>query len=202
MAAAAHEPNDVQAETLALKGRRQAPSEASPREARLRRIVNENFEAAWRFARRLGIPECDVDDVVQDVIWIAARRLDDIQSGSERAFVMATTYRVASDARRARARRNEVTDDVLTDVPDEQRRPDDLMGQRQARELLDRVLAAMPLDLRAVFVLYELDGFTMAEIAESLELSPGTVASRLRRGREQFDARVERLSARWNGGAR
>jgi RNA polymerase sigma-70 factor (ECF subfamily) len=67
---------------------------------------------------------------------------------------------------------------------------------------LDRVLAAMPLDLRAVFVLYELDGFTMAEIAENLDLSPGTVASRLRRGREQFDARVERLSARWNGGAR
>lgn len=170
-----------------------ARAAAASREARLRRIVSENFEGAWRFARRLGIPECDVDDVVQEVIWVAARRLDDIRTGSERAFVMATTYRVASDARRARARRNEVGDETLVELPDEQLRPDDLIGQRQARELLDRVLDSMPLEMRAVFVLYEIDGLTMAEIAEGLQLSPGTVASRLRRAREQFETRLQRL---------
>jgi RNA polymerase sigma-70 factor (ECF subfamily) len=49
----------------------------------------------------------------------------------------------------------------------------------------------LSLELRAVFVLYELEDFTMAEIARTLELPPGTVASRLRRARETF----ERLAA-------
>ena len=41
--------------------------------------------------------------------------------------------------------------------------------------------------LRAVFVLYELEEMTMAEISETLELPPGTVASRLRRARACFE---------------
>ncbi len=179
---------------------RAEPSTTSE-EARLRGMVQGNFQSMWRFARRLGVPECDVDDVVQEVIWIAARRLSDIKIGSERAFIMATTYRVASDARRARARRSEVPDEVLYELADDRARPDALTEQMRARELLDGVLAAMPLDLRAVFVLFELDGFTMAEIAESLALSTGTVASRLRRAREVFDVRIERLNQRMTGGA-
>jgi len=51
----------------------------------------------------------------------------------------------------------------------------------------------MDLDLRTVFVLYELEEMTMAEIATTLELPPGTVASRLRRGREAFQTAVARL---------
>ena len=50
------------------------------------------------------------------------------------------------------------------------------------------MLAELPLELRAVFVLYELEQMTMAEIAESLALPPGTVASRLRRARSSFEA--------------
>jgi RNA polymerase sigma-70 factor (ECF subfamily) len=59
--------------------------------------------------------------------------------------------------------------------------------------MLDRVLADMDLDLRAVFVLYEIEEVTMAEIATVLQIPPGTVASRLRRAREDFLARVRRL---------
>ena len=55
-----------------------------------------------------------------------------------------------------------------------------------------QVLEQLSLELRAVFVLYELEEFTMAEISEALEIPPGTVASRLRRGRETF----ERLAAK------
>ncbi len=177
-----------------------SPAAASQGEERLQSMISEHFQSMWRFARRLGVPECDVDDVVQDVIWIAAKRLSDIKLGSEKAFVMATTYRVASDARRSRARRNEVADDELLEMAGDIASPEALTDQLQARELLDRVLTAMPMDMRAVFVLFELDGFTMAEIAKSLDLSPGTVASRLRRARELFDERVQRLSQRMAGG--
>jgi RNA polymerase sigma-70 factor (ECF subfamily) len=59
----------------------------------------------------------------------------------------------------------------------------------------------MPIDLRAVFVLYELEQLTSAEIAELLQIPPGTVASRLRRARESFESCVARLRARRTGGA-
>lgn len=174
--------------------RRSGASAAVPAsEARLRQMVEENFGSVWRFVRRLGVAEGDVDDAVQEVILVAARRLDDIEAGRERAFMMATAYRVASDMRRARARRGEVGGDEAEALPDPTPGADELMERRKAREMLDRVLDSLELELRAVFVLYELDGFTMAEIAETLELAPGTVASRLRRAREQFEARVARL---------
>jgi RNA polymerase sigma-70 factor (ECF subfamily) len=55
------------------------------------------------------------------------------------------------------------------------------------------VLEGLPEDLRTVFVLFEGEGLTTAEIASALGISMGTVASRLRRSREAFAARVERL---------
>lgn len=162
-------------------------------ELRLQAMVQDHMPNVWRFVRRLGIPEHDVDDAVQEVIFVVARKLSAIQEGSERAFMMSTAYRIASDMRRARSRRVEVDVDDAHDLTDPTPGPDALAEQHRARQLLDDVLAEMPLELRAVFVLYELDGFTMAEISESLELAPGTTASRLRRARELFEARVARL---------
>jgi RNA polymerase sigma-70 factor (ECF subfamily) len=63
----------------------------------------------------------------------------------------------------------------------------------------------MPVELSAVFVLFELEGLTMAEIAPLLSLAPGTVASRLRRAREDFRDRARRVrdaTAQGKGGPR
>jgi RNA polymerase sigma-70 factor (ECF subfamily) len=54
------------------------------------------------------VPSDDVDDCAQQVFWVAARKLDDIEGDSERAFLFGTAMRVASDARRSRTRRREV----------------------------------------------------------------------------------------------
>jgi RNA polymerase sigma-70 factor (ECF subfamily) len=51
----------------------------------------------------------------------------------------------------------------------------------------------MSLDLRVVFVLYEIDGLRSGEIAEVLGIPLGTVASRLRRARADFELRVARF---------
>jgi len=67
------------------------------------------------------------------------------------------------------------------------------MDQRRARALLDRVLVGMPMDLRAVFVLFELEEMTMMEIATISDIPLGTVASRLRRARQTFQEAVRKL---------
>jgi RNA polymerase sigma-70 factor (ECF subfamily) len=57
-------------------------------------------------------------------------------------------------------------------------------------------LESWPEELRTAFVLFELEGLSVPEIAELTETKSGTVASRLRRGRELFLAAVKRLKAR------
>ena len=56
------------------------------------------------------------------------------------------------------------------------------------------MLEHIELDARAVFVLFEIEGFTVPEIADLLKVPLGTAASRLRRSREQFQALVEAYS--------
>jgi RNA polymerase sigma-70 factor (ECF subfamily) len=59
--------------------------------------------------------------------------------------------------------------------------------------MLDGVLEQMEPELRTVFVLYEFEDMSMAEIADTIAIPRGTVASRLRRAREDFRERVRAL---------
>jgi RNA polymerase sigma-70 factor (ECF subfamily) len=70
--------------------------------------------------------------------------------------------------------------------------PDELSDQKRARELLNRVLEDMTLELRTVFILFELEGLRSPEIAEMVGVPLGTVASRLRRAREAFRELVQK----------
>ena len=161
------------------------------RSVRLKRIFHENYRVVWRVVRRIGLPVEAADDATQQVFLVAAERLDDIAEGSERAFVFGTALRVARTFKRRLARElpSEEGDRNASPLP----RPDELADQKRAREVLDAVLQQMPADLRAVFVLFELEGMTTPEIAELFEIPVGTAASRLRRAREKFRERVKAL---------
>ena len=170
---------------------------------RLAELVRSEFAFVWRVLRRLGLPEGDADDAAQQVFLVAARRLEEIVSGSERAFLFSTAFNVAAHARRTHERRREVSDTELEESRDSIPSPEELLDRRRARAMLDHILEAMPVELRVVFVLYEVEELTMAEIAGLLELPGGTVASRLRRARDDFTARLQRIEARmkFRGGA-
>jgi RNA polymerase sigma-70 factor (ECF subfamily) len=167
-------------------------------------MVGDHFDFIWRSLRRLGVPHAEVDDCAQQVFWVAARKLDDIQIGSERAYLFSTAMRVASDARRSRTRRREVNEDDAGEPFDPAPNPEQIADRRRARALLDEVLDELPMELRAPFVLFELEEMPTAEIAAMLEIPAGTVASRLRRAREEFQKIVARRKARdaFGGGQR
>jgi RNA polymerase sigma-70 factor, ECF subfamily len=172
------------------------PSLAAEAAARFRRIVDTEFGLVWRFLRGLGVPVAGVDDAAQQVFLVAAQRLDDIAPGSERAFLLATARGVAANARRAQSRNREVLDErVLAEHTDDRANPEQAAAATQARQLLATFLDGLPEDARTVFVLFELEGMTMAAIAQTLELAPGTVASRLRRARDEFHAAAKRFQA-------
>lgn len=174
---------------------RATPARAERSGARMRRLVDQNLGYIWRVLRRFGVATADLPDASQQVFIVAARRVDDIREGSERAFLYQTALRVASDARRSALRQAGRHDPLAPDHPDESPDPEELLNRARARARLDRVLAEMPMDLRAVFVLFELEEMTMIEIAEVIDAPPGTVASRLRRARELFHAAAAKIRA-------
>lgn len=159
-------------------------------------FVRQNYAAVWRTLRRFGLSPSDADDAAQQVFVVVARRFDDIELGRERAFLFRIAMHVASKARRARRRRPEDADEACGETADSAPLADDLVDRHRARALLDRLLSEMDRDLTAVLVLFEIEGLTMAEIAEALEVPPGTVASRLRRARVELEQRVLRHKAR------
>jgi RNA polymerase sigma-70 factor (ECF subfamily) len=170
-----------------------ASAAASPQ--RIRALFDAELPFVWRSLRRLGVPPAVTDDAAQEVFLVASRKLAEIEIGRERSFLFATALRIAANARRSFARRDARHDDALDGVVDPGPSPEAIADRARARALLDEVLAALDLDLRAVLVLHELEEMSMAEIAITLEIPPGTVASRLRRAREAFRTEVERRKA-------
>jgi RNA polymerase sigma-70 factor, ECF subfamily len=179
------------------------PHPQAPADARLRAVVAEEYDALWRALRRLGVAPASVEDAAQQVLLVLARRMEEVTPGAERAFLMGTAVRVASDFRKKQARSMEALADAALEMePASSLNPEELLQARRARQLLDDVLARLPMDLRAVFVLVEFEQMTMAAIATALGLPPGTVASRLRRARAAFDEIVQELQARMEEGER
>lgn len=162
-------------------------------DARLRRIVDEYNDFVWRALRRMGVPEHATEDAAQQVFLVLSHKLDVVVQENERSFLFGTVVRVASDVRRMQSRRREVSGADVDEPVDDSKAADVLVDEKKARAMLDGILQSMPEDLRAVFVLFEVEELAAAEISELLGIPVGTVASRLRRARELFHAAVSRL---------
>lgn len=173
----------------------------------LETLIQSHFAFIWRLLRRLGLPASDADDAAQQVFLIAGAKLGSIRPGSERAFLYGCALHRASKWQRAQARQQRTLSldaEAPIDLPCPSLSAEDLLDRAKARTVLDAVLAEMPVTLRSVFVLFELEQLSTVEIAELLGVPRGTVASRLRRAREDFEKRVRRLEAstRSAGGTR
>jgi RNA polymerase sigma-70 factor (ECF subfamily) len=175
---------------------RPSREQAGRDDARWRSIVAENFAPIWRFLRSLGVRDAELDDAAQQVFLVAVSRSHDITLGSERAFLFGTAVRIAQLQRRKPAKHEGLSTDDTDRICDPAPGPEDLADSKQAYEMLDLVLESMDAELRTPFVLFELEGLKMIEIASALELPLGTVASRLRRAREEFHAIGKRIRAR------
>lgn len=166
-----------------------APAEA----ARFRQMVDSHFDFIWRSLRGLGVPSGSIDDAAQQVFLTASQKLSSITAGSERSFLFATARGVAANARRAQQRNRELPgDELLATHADHGPDPEEIASTREVRRILDRILDGLSEELREVFVLFELEGQTSSEISELLGIPMGTVASRLRRAREDFQSAARR----------
>jgi len=171
-------------------------SPATTDDRRLRAAFEAHFDYVWRLLRRLGVHEAAVDDAAQQVFVTFSAKLSQVVHGKERAFLTGTAFRVASNQRRRERRSHERADeDPIARAVDPSPSPEELLEAARRREWLDRTLDQLPLDLRAVLVLCELEDLTASEIAALLDIPEGTVKSRLRRARQLFLEAAEELRA-------
>ena len=144
--------------------------------------------------RRLGIPPKDLDDVAQDVFVTAFKRFGTYDAARPlRPWLFGIAFRTASAFRQRGSSRLEVGGEHLPEAVSEARGPDEAVAARQARDEVLRALETLDLDRKAVFVMHEIDGHTIPEVADALEIPLNTAYTRLRAARQLFVAEFRRL---------
>jgi RNA polymerase sigma-70 factor (ECF subfamily) len=164
----------------------QPPALATPRVVR---AVQRHHEVVWRMLRRMGVPERDADDAAQHVFLTFARRVSsgDAIDNDER-YLLGVAVRVAANVRRKRERSPEVASSEIDAASASlQHTPEALLEEKQMRERLDLALSSLLDEQRAIFVLFELEGYSLPEIASTFGIPLGTATSRLRRARAHLE---------------
>ncbi len=94
---------------------------------------------------------------------------------------------------RKHARRGRAYDRVAREPRREPRSPESFHLQDQRAEVLSQVLDLLPVSLREVFILRDINGVDVAEVAERLEISEGNVRVRANRARKRIRAELVNL---------
>lgn len=157
--------------------------------------------AAWdahaayvlRTLRCLGVPERELEDTRQDVLEVALRRLDEVEPAGVRAWIYGVCLRKALVRRRDAARRREDLGraDERSVEPDQEAS----LARRQALARALGILESLSDEKRAVFVLYEVEQLTMAEVADVVGCPLQTAYARLYAARREVEATLRRSRA-------
>jgi len=159
-------------------------------------LVAAYGDKVYRLAIRITSNEQDAEEVVQDALWTAARKIDTFKG--ESAFG-SWLYRITANAayqklRGRQSKKSEVSWDALAPWFDDQGHHVEPVGdwsakveepalQTELRTVLTTAINDLPDDYRTAFVLHDVEGLSNPEIAETLHISLPAVKSRVHRSR-------------------
>ena len=159
----------------------------------LARLYDDHAQALFAFLLSLTRDEMDAKDLLQDLFVKLAKQpglLDGVRD--ERAFLIRLVHNLTIDFMRRRRTRERNYERLAGETaclfapavePDE----------RAFRAALMEALGDLPLEQRAVVHLKLWEGLTFEAIAEALDLSPNTAASRYRYGLDKLRERLRPL---------
>ena len=159
----------------------------------LRALFEAQAGFVLRLLRRMGVAEADLDDALQEVFVVVHRRLEQYDGTCKvETWMFGITRRVASEFRRRPHVRREATMSEPPETVAEAAGPQEQAEQAELRRLLAAALDRLDDDKRSVFVLYELEGMTMNDVAQAVECPLQTAYSRLHAARDIVRRALER----------
>jgi len=141
----------------------------------------------------------DAFDVSQDTFLKAYRSLNSFKGESSfYTWLYAICRNCCYDYIKQRSRRMKKNislseyenddDGVMVEIPDTASQPDLVLEKKQAREKIIEAVASLPEKHREIIVLRDFEDLSYEQIAEALDISEGTVKSRLSRARMKLQA--------------
>jgi RNA polymerase sigma-70 factor, ECF subfamily len=162
-------------------------------------IYRAHASRVARWAARLGGPTVDVEDVVQEVFLTVHRLLHEFRGEAQiTTWLFRMTQNVVRHRRRKERWRRWLggsSDDVAGHLPSLRPTPVEAIEQREAQQLVYRVLDRMSEKYRTVIILFEIDGRSGEEIAELTCTKLETVWVHLHRARAQFLMLLEKAES-------
>ena len=156
--------------------------------ARLEGALLPHLGAAYNLARWLTRDDHDAEDVVQDAYLRALKAFAGFHGVDGRTWLLTIVRHACYDLlQRKRTRGTETAfDEAVHGISDDAVNPAQLLLLKEDRQTVRQAVEALPLDLREVIVLRELEGLSYKEIAAVAAIPLGTVMSRLARARERL----------------
>ncbi|HTE55584.1 MAG TPA: RNA polymerase sigma factor [Kofleriaceae bacterium] len=168
-------------------------------------VYEQQLGFVWRTLAAAGVPESRLEDASQDVFVIVHGKLAEFEGRSKlTTWIYAIARHVALDYIRkvSRERRRQR---AFAEVPDGEATapsPEEEAGEVQARRVLLELLERLEPGRRDVFVLVEIEGIPVREVARMLAIKENTAWSRLRLARSDLERHAARLRARDGEGLR
>jgi RNA polymerase sigma-70 factor (ECF subfamily) len=159
-----------------------------------RGLFDEYLHYVFHTLRRLGVPDRDLEDMTHEVFLRVYQRRDQYDpTRPARAWLFGFALRVAAGYRRLARHRRELLE-TGPEQPDSRPSAAENLEHDENLDLAFSALSTLPLERRAVFVLHELDGCAIPEVAAALGIPLNTAYSRLRLARADFKAAAKRLA--------
>ena len=156
--------------------------------ARFEWVLLSYLDAAYNLARWLTRDAHDAEDVVQNAYLRAVKSFGGFHGGDGRAWLLAIVRNACYtwlQAKRGRAS-EAAFDETRHGAAAADESPEHLLLRQEDRQWVRRAVEALPVELREVVVLRELEGLSYKEIAAVADIPLGTVMSRLARARERL----------------
>jgi len=148
---------------------------------------------AYNVAYRILTDPDAAADATQDAFFSAYKAMKKFRGGSFKAWLLRIVTNACYDQLRVKKRRPTSSLDGLPVesehsqfLRDESESPDEFLERQELGHFLQHGISALPIEQRAVLVLSDVQGLSYQEVAEIMDLSLGTVKSRLSRGRARL----------------
>ena len=163
----------------------------------LRQVVTANNQRLFRAAWSILKDRSEAEEAVQSAYLKAFASIGEFEGRSALStWLTRITINEALGRLRSNGRRRKHLEAQGVSVLETYRevlmrgsqpaQPDASLAREQLRQLLERAVAGLPDTFRSVFVLRDVEGLSVEETAEALDLLPGTVKTRLMRARRKL----------------